>query len=238
MALHECKECKNKISNQASVCPICGAPVKTGSKRPILRLLVVIIALFAIFQFINYGSGKQKTELNSSDENVQSSSQSDNSTHERQALDNHSEPVEVKKDANWFSGFVKDEMTDVKIPYVASTSTNGAEFDFPYKVEGGSKATIVIRKDADKKVAFISVQKGHMICAYDDCSIVIKDKTGKVKKWGASKPQAGVTNTLFINNAQSFEKLIESNENIRIGVEFYKYGVKSFDFDVTGYPGI
>ncbi len=219
MALKECVGCKKKILIEANVYPVYAAPAKNSFKDKPIHLKIFLYAILACFSLIG---GVSETIANTSKPSVYG---------ENGAIDE-------SKAVRWISGEVSDEMTDAKRPYLYNTSLNGADFDFPYRVEGGSKATLVIRKDSNNKVAFISVEKGHMICSYNDCSILIRDESGKVTKWSASKPQVGVTNTLFINDVRSLEKIIKENEKIRIGVEFYRYGIKSFDFNVSGYPGL
>lgn len=139
---------------------------------------------------------------------------------------------------NWQVGSVKDEMTDDVRPYLTNTSLNGVVFNFPYNVDGGSKLTIVIRQDTKEKVAYVLIEKGLMLCSYQSCTIQTRSETGAIKKWEALEASPGVHNVLFIRNANAFEKYIKENKKIRIGVEFYEYGVKSFDFDVSDYPGL
>lgn len=234
MALQKCKECGNEISSQASSCPKCGAPVKKSTKKP-SGCLVLIIVLIA---FIIYAKSGKNNNYEATD-TTQNVTQEQPAAHEKE-LPAESEkspaPAQVRK--NWTSGAVKDEMTDADLPYAASVSLNGADFKFPYYVAGGSKATIVIRKDVKRKVAYVMVEKGHMICGYNDCHIVIRDEAGTIKNWSASEAAAGIHNALFINDVKAFENLIKKNKKIRIGIEFYEYGVKSFDFDISGYPGV
>lgn len=68
MALVQCKECNNKISNTATACPQCGAPVasKAISKSAVAPIVGIVIGILLCFMgpmlaiiggFIIFGSG-------------------------------------------------------------------------------------------------------------------------------------------------------------------------------------
>ena len=63
MALTQCKECKNSISNTAKACPQCGAKVKrpTGCAK-FIGIFIVIIFLYTIFHDIAKNSAEQEHE--------------------------------------------------------------------------------------------------------------------------------------------------------------------------------
>lgn len=238
MSLINCKECGQQVSTKAETCPKCGAPVSLRKKGPSGCMMVVIItAIVLVFFFFLIKLNSVNSTDNKSVDNAEIKNQESPAPASTEKL---SEPIvqPQKKVNNWISGSVKDEMTEESSPYLMNTSINGAMFDFPYKVDGGSKVTIVIRKDPKEKVAYVLIEKGFMLCSYQSCSIQTRSDSGKLKTWEAAKASPGVHNVLFIRNAALFEKFIKENKKIRIGVEFYKYGVKSFDFDVSDYPGI
>lgn len=236
MALIKCKECGEVVSSKADSCPKCGAPFRVRVKGPsgCMMVFLVFLGLLFLFYFMADKGKPEDTKLLSKELPSAQSAPPEKELNDR--IESHSADTAAK--TTWITGSVKDEMTDANRPYVATTSLNGADFDFPYKVVGGSKASIVIRDDGGKKVAYVAIEKGHMICGYNDCHIVIRDAAGKISNWQASKASPGVTNALFIDNAKAFENLIKKNNKLRIGIEFYKYGVRSFDFDTSDYPGI
>jgi len=234
MALVKCKVCVNEISNSSDICPKCGKLLKNKDKK----LSIVIIIVIFIAAFISFVKSKDPgvkiedaTNVNVNSEKI--SVASSNNVDSEESKNNVPALVE-----NWILGSVKDEMTDSERPYVATYSLNTVEFKFPYHVPGGSRATLVIRKDPKRKVAYVMIDKGHMICSYNNCTIQTRSDSGKIKSWQASEAAPGVNNALFIENISSFESYINKNKKIRIGVEFYEYGIKSFDFDVSGYPGV
>lgn len=238
MALINCKECGEQVSSKADACPKCGSPVSLRKKGPSGCMMLVIITLSVlalIVVLINLNSGSTHSnndaavEKGSDSVKRNSATSSDVETHIAQV----NEPIK-----KWEQGSVKDEMTDKIKPYLSNTSLNGAVFDFPYSVEGGAKVTIVIRKDQKEKVAFVSIEKGFMLCSSRSCSIQTRSESGDIKTWEAQSASPGVHNALFIKNANAFEKYIKENKKIRIGIDFYKYGVRSFDFDVSDYPGL
>ncbi len=48
MALIKCKECGNKISKEAEICPQCGAPRKKSGKLAVLGGLLALLGLFIL----------------------------------------------------------------------------------------------------------------------------------------------------------------------------------------------
>lgn len=238
MALINCKECGEQISTKASACPKCGAPMYTRRKGPsgCVMALVIIVAVVVLISFlgnINSNRVEKKPPQNETILKKEVDSKTEQTLPQNTEVVQSAQPI-----SNWLKGGVKDEMTDKERPYVANTSLNGADFKFPYHVSGGSKATIVIRKDAKEKVAYVMVEKGQMICSYNGCSLQTKSDSGEIKSWRAQEAGPGIHNAIFISNVESFESYLKKNKKIRIGIEFYEYGIKSFDFDVSGYPGI
>lgn len=239
MAIIKCKECGNDVSTEALSCPKCGAVIsKTGMKRP--GCFALIVSLFALYYLVNYFGDKPKTDSNIA---VTNSDTFKNDTAPQPVVQSpkKEEPAPATSASNinnWGEGTVKDEMTDKEKPYLFTRSLNGADFNFPYHVDGGSKATIVIRKDLKRKVAYIVIERGHIICSFDDCEIQTRSESGKIQKWSASEASPGVNTAIFIDNVNAFEHYIINNKKIRVGIEFYEYGIKSFDFNVSGYPGL
>lgn len=238
MALIDCKECGEKVSTKADACPKCGSPVSLRKKGPSGCMMLVIITasvLALIVVLINLKSGS----TNSNNDVLADNSSADVKRNAVTSSDVENHPAKVDEiQKNWEKGSVKDEMTDKIMPYLSNTSLNGAVFDFPYSVDGGAKVTIVIRKDPQEKVAFVSIEKGFMLCSSRSCSIQTRSESGDIRTWEAQSASPGVHNAIFIKNANAFEKYIKENKKIRIGIEFYKYGVRSFDFDVSDYPGL
>lgn len=236
MALINCKECGEQVSTQAASCPKCGAPVFIKKKGPngCMMTLIILVSVIILIYVLGGINSNSLNVLHAKNETVKNVDAEAKSLPTEQVKDSSpAQPV-----SNWQKGSVKDEMTDKERPYAAITSLNGAAFNFPYHVEGGSKATIVIRRDIKNKVAYVMVEKGQMICSYDGCTVQTKSESGVIKNWRASEAAPGVHNAIFISDSEGFENYIKKSKKIRIGVEFYEYGIKSFDFDVSNYPGL
>lgn len=235
MALIKCKECGGEVSTAAASCPKCGAVVKKSPKK-LSGCLIFFVVVFAFIIYANNSGKKSTVEIPSSTVSPPTKEVAADGTNS-QVKDSTIPPSKLVSEQNWYKGSVKDEMTDKEKPFVTSTSINGVDFKFPYHVDGGSKATIVIRKDSKRKVGYVMVEKGHIICSYQNCTIQTRSETGKIDNWSASEASPGVNNAIFIDDVNAFEKYLRSNKKIRVGLEFYEYGIKSFDFNVSGYPG-
>lgn len=162
MALKNCKECGNQVSTKADKCPICGAPVRNRKLRAPLIILVMLVAA----AFVHYSdSGRDKTTaVIDQKPGLQDEKSETSDPHDKElAKELENQPVKSVGPANWMTGSVNDEMTDEARPYAATESLNSVEFKFPYQKDGGSKVTIVIRKERNEKVAYVMVDKGHMV---------------------------------------------------------------------------
>lgn len=83
MALINCKECGNQVSNKAASCPKCGAKVGTGESEGYKQIKVVIAVVFALivaYSVISRFTEKSEFQksLDKSLEDIQGSQRSKN----------------------------------------------------------------------------------------------------------------------------------------------------------------
>ena len=54
MALIECKECKNEVSEKAKFCPHCGARIRKPRSLKIILFIFVCICIFVVLAIVGY----------------------------------------------------------------------------------------------------------------------------------------------------------------------------------------
>lgn len=224
MAVIACKDCGGKVSTQASVCPHCGAKV-TKKRGELGRLFMVFLVLLVVWYFWK-GVGNNP----SSRHNVATITQPAPSQPAQPAQ--QAAPVSA-----WSLRESSDAMTDEKVQTLRARSINGAAFEFPYNVRGGSHLSLVFRKEGGSLDAYMIIDKGQMICGVSRCKFELKIGDGKVETWTGLRSSSHRSDMIFVRDAHQLEKIVQRGTPIRIGIEFYKTGVHAFDFIVADYPG-
>ncbi|MFC2974707.1 hypothetical protein ACFOJE_21170 [Azotobacter bryophylli] len=224
MAIAKCKECGGQVSTSAKTCPHCGAKVrrKVGAIGWVFVLFVVLPIAW------NYGEWLQKATSVEDKEFVSQDSAVSISEHGKSPA----KPVE-----KWYRYEYKDQMTDEVIIVLKSRSLNSTVFDFPYQMPGGSYLTLNFRKHGNELDAFLSVDKGQMLCSYSDCYFNLRIGNGQVKKWAGLQSTTNNSEIMFVRDAKQLESIVKSGGKLRIGIDFYRAGIRAFDFDVGEYPG-
>lgn len=137
----------------------------------------------------------------------------------------------VDKKITW----VYDKTTD---PIRGDTNTAAIDsnelLDLKSPYSGYQRATILVREMKGKREVIISIQKGQLICDFRDCSINAKFDSGAVRKWSTSKASDHSSTVLFIDNAASFIKELQSKKVAYIELEFYQQGVQTLSFNIEG----
>lgn len=113
------------------------------------------------------------------------------------------------------------------------TSSNKVNFPRPY--DGGSTASIVIRKSSKHGDAVIvDISKGQLLCRVSGCTITVRFDQGKAVKWQASDNASGSSKYIFIDNHTAFVSQLRKAKTVLIELPFYQSGNEIFEFDVSG----
>jgi len=218
MAVIKCKECGGQVSTNAEACPGCGAKQsKKTSKFTWFVLLVFVVVGY------NMATRKSTPPINPPEKVA--------STSDRAPADS------IATLKQWTRADFKDSMTDEKGQILSIRSTTSAKFEFPYNVPGGSYLTINIRKKGNAFDGYLSVNKGQMQCSYSDCHFNIRAGDGPVSTWTGLQSATNESDMMFIKDAKQFQEILKKGGRLRIGIDFFQAGNKSFDFDVGDYPG-
>lgn len=234
MALVNCKECGEQISDKASSCPKCGAPVNSRRKGPSGCMMVFLIALgvTGMLVWISSMDSQNKSETTVLDSKVKPKQITKETPKDEVAL-----PPDIHEE-NWHSQTDVNSISGKKEYYLINVSTNSVDFDFPYNEPGGSRLKIILRDSDEGNDAYIVISNGQIKCGYSDCSIRTRDDNGKVRTWKSSSEASGKSNMIFINDVSGFKKYLKANKNIVVGVTFYRAGEHGFNFEVSDLPDV
>ena len=210
MAQLKCHECSNLVSNEAKMCPKCGAKVKKPVSLPVL-ILVVLFCIITISSILerHYSSVPSGSET-------------------PQAASSTLLPVEA-----WHYFTTNDEMTTKDIVTAQTNSLNKQDLHWPYGP--GIAATLTLRKHPRSgKNVYVSIDKGQILCrSYESCSITIRFDARPAVKFSAIGPSDGSTEVIFIQNYAKFFAELKKSKKVLVELPMYQDGNRSWQFDVT-----
>lgn len=131
----------------------------------------------------------------------------------------------------WEYSESEDKMTGVIKKYAVNTSTNKLNFEFPY--DGGSSATITLRKNNKSLDVLLKISKGQFITSYSGGTIRVKFGESQPTKFKYALPSDGSSDILFIEPANKFVNELKKSNNVIIEAEFYNEGLRQMEFNVT-----
>lgn len=142
------------------------------------------------------------------------------------------ENVEQKHKSTWSYTESVDEMTEVTNYFATCQSTNEVEFEFPYA--GGSHLSLVVRNMGKKNEILFSISNGQFNSGIDGQKITLKVDGGEPFKVNCNGANDGSMDVLFVSNASNLLEKIKAAKTLKVQVEFFQEGDKTFDFDVAG----
>ena len=140
---------------------------------------------------------------------------------------------EVKPDvAKWEYSEEVDKMTSKKIKFASIIANNLLQFDFPY--DGGSLASIFLRKKDNKTDIFLTVSKGQFHGGINGGYFRARFDDAPPKKYSFSEPSDGSSDMIFLSPENEIISKMKKSKKLIIEVEFYDNGSKQIEFDVDG----
>lgn len=136
-------------------------------------------------------------------------------------------PAPIKN--NWSYSEHVDKMTSKKVYSATSKANNLLDFEFPY--DGGSIATIVIRKNNSTDV-MLNVSKGQFKSNYSGGTIRARFDDNPAKSYKTSPASDGSSDVLFILNESNFIANIKRSKKLLIEAEFYREGNRQIEFNI------
>jgi len=155
---------------------------------------------------------------------------SDTTTVDTAHSDSSAEKPAEKKE-NWNYSEEEDKMTSKK-NYFASVDANELlNFEFPYN--GGSTATLWVRKVNGKGDIVLAISKGQFITKYDGTSFKVRFDDKPAKSFQVSGASDGSSDVVFFNYNSMIDK-IKSSKRVIIQAEFYQEGLRAIEFNTEG----
>lgn len=135
--------------------------------------------------------------------------------------------------SSWSFSEDVDKMTSKKILYASVTAKEELQFEFPYN--GGSVATLTIRKKDGANNIYLQVTKGQFNSTYDGGNVRIKFDQNPPKRYSFSSASDASTDIIFINSTKDIISKLKSAKTLIIETEFYNEGNRQIEFDVAGF---
>ncbi|WP_345954115.1 hypothetical protein [Mucilaginibacter sp. PAMB04168] len=126
-----------------------------------------------------------------------------------------------------------DKMTSKKKYFASIDSDNQLDFEFPY--DGGSTASILVRKQDNSNEVLLSVSKGQFIVGIDGGTVKVRFDDNKAMTFPCSEPSSGSSDLIFIGNEKKFIKNLKTAKKLLIQAEFYEAGLKEMEFSTAGF---
>jgi hypothetical protein len=229
VAVRECKDCGGKVSKSAKACPHCGAKQPKGVG--IIGWLFVIFIVLPIAW--NFGSALDGKSL--SPETTIKQDKSGSPSAPTPAKPSQPKQSEPGPKTGWEYYSYTDDMTGKKINIATLRSENSVGFEFPYNKAGGSALTLNFRKRDGKLDAYFQIEKGQMMCGYSGCNFLLKIGEGAVQKWTGLRSSTGESDIMFVRDASQLAGIIKRGIPIKIGIDFYRSGSRTFLFNPDNY---
>lgn len=135
--------------------------------------------------------------------------------------------------SSWSFSEDVDKMTSKKVSYASVTAKEELQFEFPYN--GGSVATLTVRKKDGANNIYLQITKGQFNSTYDGGNIRIKFDQNPPKRYSFSPASDASTDIIFINSTKDIISKLKSTKTLIIEAEFYNEGNRQIEFDVAGF---
>ena len=182
------------------------------------KVLLYTLAVIFILGLIGACFGESETETTSS-------GTSDSAVAATEKVKND-EPK-----SKWEYSESVDEMTDKKSYLAYIVSENEVDFEFPYN--GGSRLIFTLRNSPQYgKDAFIRITKGQFISGINGQNIKVRFDEDQAFNVHCNEASDYSTDILFLNNYKKIAERLKTAKTMKINVEFYNEGTRTFTFDV------
>lgn len=229
MTMEKCKECGNEISTKADACPKCGAkrPKRSGCGIVLIVCLLIVTIASAINATKDYNTAAAPASDNSSKSIGEFSPTSSNVT---------TTPVTPNDPGSqWSYHQSSDSMSKGYVYQAEVSSLNSVNFGFPYS--GQQYARLILRTHPRYgKDVILQIERGQILCrSYSSCNILVRFDDGQPTTYSGIGPADNSSETVFIQNYQTFVQRMLKAKKVRISVDVYQEGAPVFEFNVENF---
>lgn len=125
-----------------------------------------------------------------------------------------------------------DKMTGLETKQAQIEANEQLQFEFPY--DGGSTATLCIRKKGSQKDVMLAISKGQFITNVTGGQVMVKFDNDKPISFSTSQPSDYSSDMIFIGSESKFIKRLKSADRVIIETEFFNEGTRQIEFDTKG----
>ena len=137
--------------------------------------------------------------------------------------------------SQWSYSQSSDAMSKGSTFFAYVSSTNTANFKFPYAGEQHAELNLRINARGSKDV-FINIEKGQILCKYyGNCSILIRFDDEPATRFSTSGASTHSTTVVFLNNYGLFLGKLLKAKRVRVSLDIYQEAPQIFEFDVSGF---
>jgi hypothetical protein len=241
MAMIQCPECKQPVSDAAPTCPNCGTPIASRAYAPpttppppppkktgCLKIGCIVLAVLVLIGLI--GSLVMKSPSGPSSTTTSSSSSTTSGT----TAASSTEPAAPQ--SKWSYNQSKDDMGKGTVSEASVESDNTVNFTFPYQGEQHGTLTLRTHPRWGKNVIF-AIRKGQIPCHSfsGGCKALVRFDDGQAVNYAADGPEDNSTETIFLRDYNGFVGRLMKAKKVKISVNVFQQGEPVFEFNVRNF---
>ncbi len=135
--------------------------------------------------------------------------------------------------SKWSYQDTSDKMRGTKGRIASIDANEELDFDFPFN--GGSTASLNLRRDRRGQNVYLRVSKGQFLCnSFSNSSVAVRFDGGPIKQFSCSDTADGSSDTIFLNGESKFVSELKHAKHVTIEAMFFQAGAKQMSFDTAG----
>lgn len=115
-------------------------------------------------------------------------------------------------------------------------SVNSHNFEFPYR--GNTHADLVIRRINNRLDAYISIDRGQIICHSGRCTHRLKWDDEAPTPFSGSSSTSNDPTIVFLPNAARLDQRLQKASQLRVELTIHHEGQRVWVFNVQGYSSL
>jgi hypothetical protein len=205
----------------------------------VLKIVGVGIALLIVFQIVLgvlFGSSKTATPQPGATPLVSSDTpQPTLSPAELSPAETEKRAAEaLRRVYGWQTETTTDKMSGKSATRRSALSINSFNLSFPY--QGQQHARLIVRKHPRWGLdVLVEIERGQLICDFDDCTINVRFDDGPIKAYRVNKPSDQSSETFFIANTSPFLAQLSKAKKTFVELTFFQSSSHTVEFLTEGF---